>query len=160
MNITLEPVDISKTKVGKPSKPFRPNPKRSMRARKVARDVIENVSNGLGRSVKEIILANGYPKSIADNSTKVTGTLSYKEEIETWTEKIVKLRDKTVKALYDRDLTKEKTYDITALLKVTDHSTALALGKTTENIGHKAEIVVFGSEDFLSRQLGNGSTKP
>lgn len=158
---TLVPIDISKSKVSKRIV-GRPNNgmKRSLRARKVARDVIANIGNGLGKSMKEIILSNGYKATIADNPQKITGTESYKEEMATWTSKIVKLRDKTVEALSNRDLTKEKTFDVTALLKVTDHSTALALGKSTENVAHKSEIVVFGSEDFLSRQLNSGSVKP
>ncbi len=154
---TLESIDISKSKV---SKPFRSNPKRSLRAKQVARDVIENLGKPIKKSMGDIILANGYAKSVAINPQVVTETWSYKEAMATYEQKLVKLRDKTIEALSSKNLPNEKTYDLTGLLKVTDHSTALIQGKATENIAHKSEIVVFGSEDFLSRQLQNGSTKP
>lgn len=153
----LEPIDISKSKViGRPNNGL----KRSKNAKAVAEKVIATIGKGKPVVMKDIILEQGYSKSVARSPDKVTDTWSYKEAMATYEQKIVKLRDKVVDALSSKDLPKEKTYDLTGLLKVSDHSTALIQGKATENIAHKSEIVVFGSEDFLARQIENGSTKP
>lgn len=161
---TIESVDISKSKISPVSKRVigRSNngKKRSINAQNVAKQVIDTIGKGKPVVLKEIILANGYSKSVAESPEKVTDTWSYKEAMATYEQKLVKLRDKTIDALSRKDLPNEKTFDLTGLFKVTDHSTALIQGKSTENIAHKSEVVVFGTEDFLSRQLNNGSVKP
>ncbi len=151
---TIEKVDISKSRVSKRLS------KSSMNARRVAEKVIEQVGKGRVISVAKAMKEVGYSDSVADSPKKVTEQQEYKDAIASYEQKLVKLRDKAINALACKDLTKEKLYDVTGLLKVVDHSTALAQGKSTENVAHKSEIVVFGSEDFLSRQLQNGSTKP
>lgn len=134
--------------------------KRSSNARRVAEKVIEMVAKGEKVNMSKAIRGVGYSEAVVHTPSKVTEQDEYKNAIATYQEKIVKLRDKTINALVSKDLPNEKTYDLTGLLKVTDHSVALAMGKATENVAHKSEVVVFGSEDFLARQIGNGSTEP
>lgn len=154
MNV-LQNIDITKTKVAK-----RYNPKRSLRARKVAQDIIDNLGKDVQRTEGEIVRANGYAESVARNPQMVKETASYKEVMGPYIQSLQSLRQKTIAALHSKDLDNAKMFDLTMLLKQTDHSLALAQGKSTENIAHKQEIVVFGSDDFLSRQLQNGSARP
>ncbi len=153
--VTLSPIDITKSKVAKPKLS-----KNSMNARTVANNVIKQVGKGGKVVLAKAIREAGYSEAVVNTPSKVTEQDEYKDAIASYESKLVKLRDKTLNALSSRDLTKAKLYDVTGLFKVVDHSTALSQGKSTENVAHKSEIVVFGSEDFLARQVANGSVKP
>lgn len=159
-NQVIEPIDISKSKVLKRGYNRKNG---SINAKRYAEKVIEKVSKGEKVIKKRLALEVGYSEGIASQPGRIESQEAYKNAIATYEHKLVSLRDKTINALAKKDLDKEKLYDVTGLLKVVDHSTALIQGKATENIAHKQEIVVFGSEDFLSRQLANGtngSVKP
>lgn len=158
---TIVAPDISKSKVAGATVPLRKKlSKSSMNAKRVADKVIEQVGSGGKVVLAKAIREAGYSEAVVNTPSKVTDQDEYKDAIASYTDKLVKLRDKTLNALSGKDLTKERLYDVTGLFKVVDHSTALTLGKATENIAHKSEVVVFGSDDFLARQLDNGSVKP
>ncbi len=146
---TQEAIDISKSI---PLKKKRLS-KSSMNARRVADNVIKQVENGRKVNLSKAIREAGYSDAVATQPNKVTDQQEYKDAMATYEQKIVKLRDKTMNALLSKDLPNEKTYDLTGLLKVSDHSVALAQGKSTENIATKSQVVVFGSDDWLSLQM-------
>lgn len=168
MNQTVvEPIDISKSKVQMPDKMGRvSNLKRtgrksSINARRVAENVIRQISKDRSKvSLKKAIIEAGYSKSVSESPKIVTEQAEYKNAMASYEQKLVSLRDKTINALHGKDLSKEKLYDVTGLLKVVDHSTALIQGKSTENVAVKQEVVVFGSDDFLARQIDRGSVRP
>lgn len=158
---TLESIDISKSIVSKVNGYKKPRlSKNSINARRVADNVIKQVGRGGKVVLAKAIREAGYGEGAVNTPKKITEQDEYKNAIASYESKLVKLRDKTINALSNKNLDKEKLYDVTGLFKVVDHSTALIQGRSTENVAHKSEIVVFGSEDFLSRQLNNGSTKP
>ena len=156
MNTISKDIDISKSVV----QPKVKLGKRSSNARRVAEKVIEQVENGSKVNLSKAIRETGYSEAVATQPQKVTKQAEYKEYIESWTSKLLAVRNKAIEALKNRDMEKEKLRDVTEVVKVTDHSTALALGKSTENVAHKGDVVVFGSDDFLARQIQNGSVKP
>ena len=63
------------------------------------------------------------------------------------------LRQRTLTALQRKDLDKATLYDLTQLLKTTNHDLQLLGGKATENIATTPTVIVYGSEDFLSKQM-------
>lgn len=137
--------------------------KSSLNAKRVAEKMIEQVANGGKASIGKAIKAVGYSDAVAHTPKKVTEQAAYKEAMATYESKLVALRDKTLAALASKDLPNEKTYDLTGLLKVTDHSTALAQGKATENVATKSQVIVFGTDDWLALQMekrNDGSVKP
>lgn len=127
--------------------------KRSMMAKTMARKVLATLSNDKPVVLKSIAKTSGYSDSMASAPSKIVNTLSYQEEITPYLNKILALRDKAINDLGNRKLSDEKMFDITMLVKTLDHNINLLQGKSTENVAVKTEITVFGSDDFLSKQL-------
>lgn len=128
--------------------------KSSINAKRYAELKIEKVMKGEKVIKGKIARAVGYSPRVADQATnKIENQQAYKDAMASYENKIVMLRDKTLNALANKALNEEKVYDLTALLKVADHSAKLTRGESTENIQTKAAIVVFGSDDFLSMQI-------
>lgn len=132
---------------------------RSINGRAVAEDVIAHVRAGKKVNMQKIQMAHGYTKQSA-KSMKATRTKSYKEAIFDYVSSMKSLRDKAIKALHSKDLDEAKIFDLNLLLKNLNHDIQLIEGKATEKIDNTPSIVVYGSDDFLSSQLNNGSVKP
>ena len=136
-------------------------PKRIIRkhnAENVAKEVLDKIQKGKKVSLRQIILNNGYSSSVADKPSKVTQTYSYQSTIAPYIQRLTELRDKTLIAINSKNLPEEKLYDLTVLLKSLTHDAQLLQGKSTENIANKTEVVVYGSEDFLAKQMNKNST--
>ena len=137
--------------------------KRSISAEMVAKDVIDKTVKGEKVVMGQIMKAHGYSEITARVPDKVINTFSYQATIAPYIEKLSYLRDKTIAALNNKDLDEAKIFDLTVLMKNTNHDLQLLQGKSTENVATKTQVVVYGSEDFLAQQMervNGGSTRP
>lgn len=126
----------------------------SLRPIKVANEVINRVRQGKRINMQEIQLANGYTKSSA-RAMKATQAKAYQETINPVIKQMASLRDKTLRALHNKDLDDTKVFDLNLLLKNLNHDLQLLEGKSTSNHAHVNTVVVYGSDDFLALQMNN-----
>jgi len=134
---------------------IRPN-RRSHNAEGVARDLIANIQSRKKINLTKLQVSNGYSIASA-KSQKAMRTESFKAIIVPVITRMENLRDKTLKALQNKDLDKATLYDLTQLLKTTNHDLQLLTGKATENVATTPTVIVYGSEDFLSKQMARQS---
>lgn len=134
------------------SKPFS-RIKKSINAENVARKVLAKIEKGEKVSVGKIMREVGYSKGFSVQPSRVVSTFSYQATIAPYIQRLVTLRDKTALAISSKDLDNEKLYDLTTLMKNINHDLQLLQGKSTENIANKTEVVVYGSDDFLAKQM-------
>ena len=126
--------------------------KRSLRAKKVAREVLASVREGTGRTLKDIAVANGYAVNSAIGGS-ITGTLSYKEEIIPMVNQMTRIQNKILAELEGRDVSKERFLDLTSAHKNLLHDKQLTQGKATENVNTTPNIIVYTQSDPLAKQL-------
>jgi hypothetical protein len=129
-----------------------PRKGRSVNAKAVAQDVIAHIRQGKKVNMQVIQKAHGYSDYSA-KTMNATKTKSYQEEMSTYLNSMAQLRDKTLKALHSKDLDSAKIFDLNLLLKNLNHDIQLLQGKSTENVAHSTNVVVFGSDDFLAMQM-------
>ena len=126
----------------------------SLNARAVAKDVINTIREGKKVVLKDIALKHGYSESSANQHAPMQ-TRAYKEELSKAVASMEGIREKILSALNDKDMSKEKMFDLTKLLQTVNHDIQLLSGKSTENVSHKSNVIVFGSNDFLQMQIEN-----
>ena len=108
---------------------------KSMNARGAARMVIDKMQKGEKIVMKQILLANGYSPSVANQPSQVTDRESYKEEIESYAARLERHRLKILKAMENKNLDEEQYRTLAdAQTKVT-HDVQLLTGGKTENTG-------------------------
>lgn len=129
-----------------------PRKARSIHGKAVARDVIDHVRRGKKVNMQVIQKAHGYSESSAI-AMKATKTKGYQEEMSSFVDEMARLRDKTIKALHSKDLDQAKIFDLNMLLRNLNHDIQLIQGKSTENVAHATNVIVFGSNDFLAMQM-------
>ncbi len=109
------------------------NPKRSINAKNVARDVIDKVRKGEKINLGKIILKRGYSKSTSVHPNKVTETESYKEEVNPFVGKMFVERDRAIKALAGK-IGKAKYRDLVESVDKLTKNIQLLSGDDTEKI--------------------------
>lgn len=102
-------------------------------AKAVAEEVIRKVGKGKVNK-KEIILKNGYSKTVANSPTKVTETKSYKTVILPFLKRLETHREKVIAAMEAKDLTKEQYKTLNDGLAKLNHDIQLLSGGSTEDI--------------------------
>ena len=130
----------------------RVNTRRSMRAKKVAREVLASALNGGRETLKDIAIKNGYSPASAKGGS-ITGTLSYKEEIIPMVNQMTRIQNKILAELEGRDVSKERFLDLTSAHKNLLHDKQLVSGKATENVNTTPNIIVYTNSDPLAKQL-------
>lgn len=104
----------------------------SLAAKQVAKEVLETIGKGKKPNLGKIVRSKGYTKATAKNPKLVTSTKSYQEEVEPIVTAMIKQRDRMVKEISGRNLSKEKLRDLTdAIDKLTKNAQLLG-GKDTE----------------------------
>lgn len=116
------------------------NPKRSINAKQVAKDVQKAIVTGEKVILGEIVEKRGYSPSTVINPKRVTNTHSYKEEMYDFVKELTKQRDRALKALANKDLSLEEVKTLTNAVDTLNKNVQLASGGNTENIGISLQI--------------------
>ncbi len=104
----------------------------SIGAKQVAKKVSESIRQGKKPHLGKIIKEAGYSETTSKKPKLVTSTKSYQEEVEPIVTAMIMQRDRMVKEISSRNLTKEKLRDLTdAIDKLTKNAQLLG-GKDTE----------------------------
>lgn len=126
--------------------------KRSLQATNLANDVIAKIKNKEKINLTQLQVSNGYSIK-SSKAQKGIQTKTFQDLVVPVIEKMRALHVKSIDALSRRNLDKERLDSVINLSKQMIHDTQLLSGKSTENIANN--IVVFGEDDFLSKQLDN-----
>lgn len=104
----------------------------SISAKEVAKEVLENIRNGVKPNLGKIIKSKGYSETTSTVPTLVTETKSYKEVISPVVEAMEAERNRIIVALSNKKLSKEKYRDlIDGLDKLTKNVQLLSGGRTS-----------------------------
>lgn len=106
----------------------------SIMAQEVAKEVISKVRKGQRPVLGKIIKSKGYSDSISKSPTKVTRTDTYKEAIEPVVASMERQRQRILKELDNKDLTKERFRDLVEGMDKLTKNIQLLSGGATENI--------------------------
>jgi len=109
-------------------------PKESENAKAVAQEVIQTVRKGQKVIKGEIIRKHGYSQSVSERPSKVTDTQSYKDEIEPFLEGLIKERERILKALKTKDLSKVQYEGLVRSLDLATKNIQLLSGGATERV--------------------------
>ncbi|MES2006866.1 MAG: hypothetical protein V4436_02025 [Patescibacteria group bacterium] len=120
----------------------KPRGVKSVNARLVAREVIRKTQAGEKIVMGQIVRAIGYSESVVKNPSQVTGTESYIDEIETYSKRLERHRDKILKAMEKKDLDEEEYRTLSEAQAKVTHDVQLLTGGKTENTG--------GNEDRMT----------
>ena len=112
----------------------------SENARAVANDVIAAVGKGRKVSIRKIARNRGYSPSVADNPKKITKTKTYRETLAPVLDRYERLRDRILKAIEGKDLSKERFKDLGEELAKVTHAIQLLSGGATANVALHAVI--------------------
>lgn len=106
----------------------------SINAQNVAKDVSENIRKGKRVVMGKILKDNGYSDSVSKHPDLVTTTLSYQEEIKPVADGMIRMRDKAIKEMHNKDLSKEKLDTLSNVVRNLTHDILLVKGKATSII--------------------------
>lgn len=139
----------------------------SLNAEMVAKKVIAKVRKGervnLGNLIKEV----GYSDGISKQPTRITRQESYLSAIKPVVEQLEKERQRILKAMSQKDLSKEKYQTLVQSMDIVTKNTQLLGGKATDNVAIHVEISEHIANKYknatqsASEQMADdGSTKP
>lgn len=123
------------TGVSAPASFPRPKGRRSENAAAVAHDVLETIGKGKKLNKGKIVKKNGYSDAVAKNPQQVTESLSYKEVIDPFVNKLITERDRIVEAMKGRKLSKERYQTLIDGLDKLTKNIQLLTGGDTERDG-------------------------
>lgn len=107
----------------------------SIDAQLVAKEVSENIRKGKKVVLGKIIRKRGYATSTSEAPQRVTQTKSYQDANAPVVKRLVKERDRFIKALENKDLDDETTKDIINSIDTLTKNIQLLTGGKTENTG-------------------------
>ncbi len=107
----------------------------SLRAQKVAKEVIENLEAGGKKTLRQIQIDNGY-SATSVHSNKVLETRDYKIIIADHVKSLEHERDRTLAAMAGKDLTQESYKVLTEAYDKINKNIQLHSGKPTSITGH------------------------
>lgn len=112
----------------------------SINAKKVAKEVSENLGKGKKVILGEILRKNGYSESTSLTPSNVTETKSYKEVVNPIIDRWIDERDRLTNELSKRDLSKERYETIMKSVDLITKNIQLLSGGKTENIGIQSSL--------------------
>ncbi len=124
--------------------------RKSYNALKVANEVKSKFLKGEKINLTDIQVRNGYTLSSA-KAHKAVKTKTYQQVLVPVIDRMLALRDKALRAIDSKELSKERLDSLVNLSKQMTHDSQLISGKSTENVA--TNIIVYGEDDFLSQQV-------
>lgn len=107
----------------------------SIAAKEVAKEVLESLGKGKRPVLGKIALKKGYAKNTADNPKNITETKSYKEVTSPIVKKMVRERERVMKAMAERELTGVQYDKLSKVLDELTKNIQLLSGGETERLG-------------------------
>ena len=106
----------------------------SMKAKKVALKVIESIGKKKQPTMGQIIREVGYAPTTSLNPQQVTATKEYQDTVEPFVNKLIKERERIIKAMSEKELDEVAYNHLTdAMDKATKNIQLLSGGKTESN---------------------------
>lgn len=112
----------------------------SLNAKAVAMEVVEMIGKRQKVNYRSLLKKHGYSDSIANRPERVTKTKSYQSIVIPALKQMESVRGKMLKALDNRDMTKEKTPVLLSGVDILTRNTQLLGGKATDNVAIQVEI--------------------
>jgi hypothetical protein len=106
----------------------------SVNAVQVAKKVAERVGKGKMIKLGEIIRESGYSHITSLTPQRVTETKSYMEAIKPVAKEMENLRQKAIREMHNKDLSKERLDTLSNVVRNLTHDIQLVSGKNTSKI--------------------------
>jgi dihydroxyacetone kinase-like predicted kinase len=125
-------------------------------AKRTALDVLENTGKGKKVSVKALAIKNGASLGYA-HSGDIQKNKEYQDVMNTALDKMTKIRERSLDALLDKDMSKERYQTLVQGVSTLTHDTQLLSGGKTENVSVEEDRrILIGIVNAL--RLGDSDT--
>lgn len=111
----------------------KPRVKASIRAKTAIANML--AKGGKNKSVAKAMRAAGFSFNYSRNPHKFLATKSIQNEVSNVVERLTELRERAIIVLSNRDLSKDKSRDVIAMVKDFTHDIQLLSGNKTEDYG-------------------------